>query len=529
MEQTPVSEVEKMKKTYYEQLRGRNISSAELEQLKKKRIRQVAQIREGGDPAQYETARRYMAQVEAIEQLLREKETRQRAQDAWRALTQTEEPPAQSAQQMPEEDDFDAFLESLSDHGDAAQAKAKQNKEMTAAQADAYFSDAGGRAHEVSEEYTDPFSVPGQNEEQADTPAEKKDRKRAAGAERKNGKAASGGERDSAARRRSVTVRVFTWVPIALLGALVLILLWQLVLAPLPKYVQANKMFRAENYTEARKLYRQVPGIWGVEDNITQCEILAAQQLIDQGYYEDARAALQALAAEGVQVSEQLRECEYLLAEKLADRGKYEEAIEMLRVLGDWKDSETLLKNCYYQQGVAQLRAGNFASARDALDAYAALDGSRAEVKLLLAYLDAAQNAALGDFTALRALDGTAYEALSDIAPVTALQEQLDGFAQTYEKYLGAFEAAYHGDYTMKVDYVLAGDQITLRCANEQMTPEGMLTASNCEVGEDGALSLEITDESGQTWEGTFAFSGRELSVRFHCGDEKHTYYLYAA
>ena len=78
MEQTPVSEVEKMKKTYYEQLRGRNISSAELEQLKKKRIRQVAQIREGGDPAQYETARRYMAQVEAIEQLLREKETRQR-------------------------------------------------------------------------------------------------------------------------------------------------------------------------------------------------------------------------------------------------------------------------------------------------------------------------------------------------------------------------------------------------------------------------------------------------------------------
>ena len=56
----------------------------ELKQLKETRIKQIAQIEQKGDKSQYSVAQHYMAQVEAIERLLRERQTNARARDAWR-------------------------------------------------------------------------------------------------------------------------------------------------------------------------------------------------------------------------------------------------------------------------------------------------------------------------------------------------------------------------------------------------------------------------------------------------------------
>ncbi len=538
---------------YYEKLRGMETTVEELEQLKETRIKQIAQIEQKGDKSQYSVAQHYMAQVEAIERLLRERQTTARARDAWRAMTtpESDEPEQPMQNKDKEEDDFDAFLASLSEQEKVASQPKK--KEMTREEADAYFAGAESRSawseqglentamhdvqHDALQEHAadgweEMFGVPANDEAREQKGATDKgaatDTAHMGGAKNKN---MSSVALTPSQRRRRTAGRIFFWLPIALLILGIVIVGGHLFVLPAPTYFQAKKAFANGEYTKAKDLYEQLPGVWRVSDNIISCDYAYAQQLLDNGNFADAKTAFAALSGYE-DADEKCKECDYRLALQYQTLEQYDNAIPLFEALGDYQDCRTRLADCYYQQGLQYCAQGQFDQAQTAFTSYASYTDSET-AKPMLAYAEAMQAAAQGNLQPFEdlqtTLDETQLEALRQHIDLDALYASVAQFEETYADYLGTYESN-TGSRTVTLSCVLQGE--AKLCYTGDFMPSGTFIPTQAYFGpvneEEGtdeeALYLTIDDGSGTMWELVLTLSRNTLTVNGTHGENSFEY-----
>ncbi len=94
----------------------------------------------------------------------------------------------------------------------------------------------------------------------------------------------------------------------------------------------------------------------------------AAIALLDSGSLSDAREAFAALG-DYKDSEEMIKKCDYLMAKQLFDNQQYDEAIEYFTTAGDYEDSKQMIDACNYQKALLYYNSKQYNEAIEAFDA----------------------------------------------------------------------------------------------------------------------------------------------------------------
>ena len=109
---------------------------------------------------------------------------------------------------------------------------------------------------------------------------------------------------------------------------------------------EADRLYAAGEFEAAETLYRELENAEGVqrcEDALREQRYLEAQRLLEVGDYENAAALLKPLG-EYKESKSLLRDCDFLRANALAESGEVEQARRIYQTLGDYPGCEEALK-----------------------------------------------------------------------------------------------------------------------------------------------------------------------------------------
>lgn len=262
------------------------------------------------------------------------------------------------------------------------------------------------------------------------------------------------------------------------------LLVYNLVILPNQRYEAATKLFAEGNYAEAYEAIQKVPekkndtetllpyydayadfsagdyasaaqkfeAAGEYEDSVPMAGYCRAVELMEQKKYSEAYGEFAALG-EFRDSQDMLKECPYRVAEDLLASGSYEEALSRFKVLSGYKDSDAKGQECSYQLASAALERKEYG---DAYNAFLALGdyGNSKEMLSECRYRMAGDLMAAGDLAgALERYDALAgYKDSADQAKecryqqaaALAAQQTVDAMTQAQELYgqLGDYKDA---------------------------------------------------------------------------------------
>lgn len=264
----------------------------------------------------------------------------------------------------------------------------------------------------------------------------------------------------------------------------VILLVYNLAVLPNQRYEAATKLFAEGNYAEAYEAIQKVPekkndtgellpyyeayadfsagnyasaaekfeAVGAYEDSVQMAGYCRAVDLMEQKKYSEAYGEFAALG-EFKDSQDMLKECPYRLGQDLMADGEFEEALSRFTFLAGYKDSDGQAKECSYQLALAALERKEYG---EAYNGFAAL-GEHKDSKEMLSecrYRMAGDLMAAGDLAgALERYDALAgYKDSADQAKecryqqaaALAAQQTVDAMTQAQELYgqLGDYKDA---------------------------------------------------------------------------------------
>jgi tetratricopeptide (TPR) repeat protein len=121
---------------------------------------------------------------------------------------------------------------------------------------------------------------------------------------------------------------------------------------------QAEEYFNNGNYEEARDVYTEL----GMEDKVSECTYLIAQNCVDEKDYETAIKELETIPDyEGA--PELLEDARYEYGMSLYEQGNFEKAMSQFEEVSDYKEASDYIKKSRYEYGIVLYVKGQYEDA----------------------------------------------------------------------------------------------------------------------------------------------------------------------
>ncbi len=154
--------------------------------------------------------------------------------------------------------------------------------------------------------------------------------------------------------------------------------------ATLAQQAKADALFEADDWIGASSIYSELEPKYQTHENEYHTQYKEANQLIEQGQYDEAKTVLTALGA--YQDSQTLiLDCDYLQASEFLQNGQYDDAEELFAGLYSYRDSSSMVFESRYRKAWELYEKQEYQNAVDILNTVYYYKDSRFQIAMIQA------------------------------------------------------------------------------------------------------------------------------------------------